>query len=162
MEKLEIVKHEFKPIYQKDSRILLLGSIPSIKSREVGFYYGNPNNRFWQVLEIIYQEKIIDKVAFLNKHHIALWDVCASCKISSSSDASIKNVTPNNLEIIINNSSIQAIFLNGQTAFKYYQKFFANKFLIPYFLLPSTSPANCRYKLNDLVTFYQKIKEYTS
>ena len=103
------VKHTLKPIYDENSKVLILGSLPSVKSREIGFYYGHPKNRFWSTLEKVFEEKIgnskEEKINFLKKHHIALFDVVKECDISSSSDASIKNVIPNNLKPILKNSN---------------------------------------------------------
>lgn len=154
------VKHEFKPIYNEESKILILGTMPSVKSREVGFYYAHPKNRFWTVLEIIFEEKIEDKEAFLLKHHIALWDVFASCSIKGSSDASIKNARPNKIPKLLKESNIKVIFTTGKTAYKYYLQFFKEKTHLPVFCLPSTSPANCKIKMPELVEEYSKIKEY--
>ena len=154
------VKHELAPIYNEESEVLILGSMPSVKSREVGFYYGHPKNRFWHVLEKVFNESIIDKKEFLLKHHLALWDVLASCEIKASSDASIKNAKPNDLEKIISKSKIKAIFTTGKTAYKYYIKFFEDKFDIPIFCLPSTSPANAKVSEKELVESYKIIKEY--
>lgn len=158
--KESIVKHELKPIYDEFSKILILGTMPSVKSRSVGFYYAHPKNRFWKVLEILFDTEIIEKETFLKENHIALWDVLKSCKINGSSDASIKEVVPNDIEKIIKNSSIKAIFTTGKIAHKYYQKFFKDKINIPEFNLPSTSPANCAIKMDELVKEYKKIKEY--
>ncbi len=156
---MEKVKHELPPIYNEFSRILILGTMPSVKSREVGFYYGHPKNRFWKVLENVFEEQIIDKKEFLLKHHIALWDVLASCSIKGSSDASIKNAKPNNIQKIIKETEIKAIFTTGKTAYKYYLKFFKDKIELPVFCLPSTSPANAKIKEEELVDAYKKIKD---
>ena len=154
-----IVKHVFEPIYDKNSKILILGTMPSVKSRSVGFYYGNPKNRFWKVLEEIFEEKVKDKKEFLLKRGIALWDVLASCEIEGSSDASIKKAVPNDLEKIIHNSHIEIIFTTGKTAYKYYMQFFKEKIDLPVYCLPSPSPANCRIKKEELRKSYEIIKE---
>ena len=154
------VNHEFEPIYDKFSQILILGSIPSKKSREVKFYYGHPKNRFWLVLENIFEEKIIDKKLFLKNHHIALWDVLASCEIEGSSDSSIKNEKVNDISKILKNTSIKVIFTTGKVAHKYYQKYFKNIIKIPEINLPSTSPANCAYSLEKLILEYKIILDY--
>lgn len=148
--------HPLKPIYNKDSEILILGSFPSIKSREAMFYYAHPQNRFWKILENIYQEEINDKTEFLLKHHIALWDVIKECEINQSSDNSIKNVQVNNLDEIINKTKIKKILLNGKTAYKLYIKYLKNNIDIDAFSLPSTSPANAVYSLTDLIEIYKK------
>lgn len=154
------VKHELKPIYNENSKILILGTMPSVKSREVGFYYAHPHNRFWWVLEQIFEEKIEDKIAFLLDKHIALWDVLAACTITGSSDASIKNAKPNNLQKIVKESKIEVIFTTGKTAYQYYLKFFKDKIDLPVFCLPSTSPANCKVKNEELINEYSIIKKY--
>lgn len=155
------VFHEFEPFYNSDSKILILGSIPSIKSREQGFYYGHPQNRFWLVLAQIFKEKvpitIKEKKEFLKKHNIALWDVLDSCEIENSSDSSIKDPTVNDIRIILNNSKIERIYTAGKTAYNLYNKYLLNKVGKETIYLPSTSPANCKMKLEDLVKEYQKI-----
>ena len=157
---MEKVKHELSPIYNEFSRILILGTMPSVKSREVGFYYGHPKNRFWKVLEKVFEEQIIDKKEFLLKHHIALWDVLSSCSIKGSSDASIKNAKPNKKEKILKETEIKAIFTTGKTAYKYYLKFFDEKIKLPVICLSSTSPANAKVSLEKLIEEYKIIKDY--
>lgn len=155
--------HTIEPFYNSNSKILILGSFPSVKSREIGFYYSHPQNRFWKIFEELFHESIIsieDKKAFLKKHNIALFDVCASCNIKASSDSSIRDVTPNNLDIIISGSKIEAIFFDGKTAYNLYQKFFKDKYNLPLIMLPSTSPANATYNLSKLVEEYKIIKKY--
>lgn len=154
------VKHELKPIYDENSKILILGTMPSVKSREVGLYYAHPQNRFWWVLEQVLEEQIKDKTTFLLDKHIALWDVLATCNITGSSDASIKNAKPNNLQKILKESKIEAIFTTGKTAYQYYLKFFKDKIDLPAFCLPSTSPANCKVKNDELIKEYSIIKKY--
>lgn len=154
------VKHELKPIYDENSKILILGTMPSVKSREVGLYYAHPQNRFWWVLEQVLEEQIKDKTTFLLDKHIALWDVLATCNITGSSDASIKNARPNNLQKILKESKIEAIFTTGKTAYQYYLKFFKDKIDLPVFCLPSTSPANCKVKNDELIKEYSIIKKY--
>lgn len=158
------VKHTLKPIYDESSKVLILGSLPSIKSREVGFYYGHPKNRFWSTLENVFEEKIgntkEEKIEFLKKHHIALFDVVKECDIFSSSDTSIKNVIPNNLKPILKNSNIKTIFTTGTKAHKLYKKYIYPKTKIEDIALPSTSPANCKKGIEELLTKeYRKIKE---
>lgn len=160
------VIHTLKPIYNENSKVLILGSIPSIKSREVGFYYSHPKNRFWKTLEKVYSEKIgdsiRDKINFLIKHNIALFDVLKSCDISSSKDSSIKNPIPNNLNPILKEANIKAIFTTGQKAYQLYQKYCYPKTGIKAILLPSTSPANCPKGIEEkLINAYSQIKEYT-
>lgn len=153
-------KHTIPAFYHKDSQVLILGSFPSVKSREEGFYYAHPQNRFWKILSHLYQEEIVDKKEFLTKHHIALFDVCASCEIKGSSDASIKKVVPNDLSKIMKESQIKAIILNGKTATNLYQKLIKG-LEIETISLPSTSPANATYSLDKLVEEYQIIKKFT-
>lgn len=152
------VEHELPPIFNEKSKILILGTMPSVKSREVKFYYGHPQNRFWKIMEIIFMQEIKDKERFLLEKHIALWDILESCKISS--DSSIKNEKPNNISYLLEKTSIKVIFTTGKTAHKYYEKYFKNKITIPEINLSSTSPANCAKKLYDLVEEYKIIKEY--
>jgi len=151
--------HSIKPYYNKDSKILILGSFPSIKSREAHFYYAHPQNRFWQVLGIVFKENIADdiknKKAFLKKHLIALYDVCKSCEINGSSDASLKIIEANDLTEILNNSAITQIYVNGFTAYKLYNKFIKPQINKEAVYLPSTSSANAKYQLEDLVNVYR-------
>lgn len=161
------VVHTLEPIYDKNSKCLILGSMPSVKSREMNFYYAHPKNRFWKTLEAIFNEQIgpsiNDKISFLKKHHIALFDVLKSCDISSSSDSSIKNPIVNDLSIILKTTNIKTIFTTGQTAYKLYQKYLFPKTNIGAILLPSTSPANCPKGIEEkLIIEYSKIKEVTN
>ncbi len=160
------VIHTIKPIYNQNSKVLILGSIPSIKSGEIGFYYSHPKNRFWKVLEKIYNEKINDtiqdKTNFLLKHNIALFDVLKSCDISSSSDNSIKNPIPNDLTPILKNSNIKIIFTTGKKAYQLYQKYCYPTTLIKAIYIPSTSPANCQKGIDEKLNLaYSQIKDYT-
>ena len=153
-------KHTIAPFYNEDSEILILGSFPSVASREEGFYYAHKRNRFWKVLSSIFDEEILDKKDFLTRHHLALFDVCASCEIKGSSDASIKEVVPNDLSEILKVSQIKVIFLNGETASKLYKKYMKD-ISIPTITLPSTSPANATFNLEMLIEKYKIIKEFT-
>ena len=160
------VSHTFGPIYDKNSRVLILGSIPSVKSREIGFYYAHPRNRFWKVLEEIYGEKIgesiLEKIDFLKEHYIALFDVLESCDISSSSDSSIKNPTVNDLSIILREANIKAIFTTGQKAYSLYKKYCYPNTKIEAIALSSTSSANCARGIYEkLIKEYKKIRDYT-
>ena len=147
------VKHTFKPIYNKESKILILGSIPSVKSREYNFYYGHPKNRFWELIAKIYNKKIpvtIDeKTDLILRNNLAIYDVIKSCDIEGSSDSSIKNVVINNINKIIRDSSINKIIFNGNKSYELYNKYESNKFnnLV---VLPSTSPANARFTFDKL------------
>ena len=147
--------HPIAPVFDKDSRVLILGSFPSVKSREEGFFYGHPQNRFWKVTASIFGEdvpKTIDeKKSFLLRNHIALWDVIGSCEINGSSDSSIRNVSVNNIEMILETADIQAIYLNGKKAFQLYQKHMLPVTGREGICLPSTSPANAAWQMERLV-----------
>lgn len=154
------VFHEFPPVFDENSKILILGSIPSIKSREEGFYYMHPKNRFWKVLEEVFQEEISNKKDFCLQHGIALWDTCASCEIHASSDASIKNIVPNDLSVILKKAKIKQIFTTGKKAHDIYQKYLFPIYKKEDICLSSTSPANARKGVEDLVLEYQILKKY--
>ena len=122
-----MIEHPIPPLFDRDSTVLILGSFPSVKSREAAFFYGHPQNRFWKVLSSVFGDEvpvtIEEKRRFLLRRHVALWDVIGSCDIEGSSDASIRNVTPNDLRPILSSADIRAIFVNGKTAYRYYQKY---------------------------------------
>lgn len=147
--------HTIKPFFSSDSEILILGSFPSVKSRETGLYYGHPHNRFWNVIANVYGEPIPrsveEKKEMLAAHKIALWDVIASCEINGSSDASIKNITVNPVEELICSTNVDRIITNGKTAQKYYEKYLQKKTGLAACDLPSTSPANAAYSLEALI-----------
>ncbi len=157
------VVHPFPPYYEKDSEILILGSIPSVKSREARFYYMHPKNRFWLVLSQVFQEEIPDSIeekkAFLRKYHIALWDVISTCQMSGSSDSSITAVKVNPIFDLISKTKIQKIYTTGKKADLLYQKYLETKVGIKATYLPSTSPANASFSLEKLVEKYQILKE---
>jgi hypoxanthine-DNA glycosylase len=157
---LKKVKHPFKPVYSKNSKIIFLGSIASIKSREIGYPYASPKNRFWKVLEIIFNEKVVDYKKFLLSKDIALWDVIKNCEISGSSDASIRNVVVNEIWEVLENSNIKQVFTNGKKADELYNKYIYPKTNIKSICLSSTSPANATKKLDDLVEEYKIILKY--
>ena len=146
--------HPIPPVFDAESKILLLGSFPSVKSRESGFFYGHPQNRFWKVLAAVFEDElpgtIEEKKVFLLRNHAAVWDVIASCDIKGSSDASIKNVTANDLTKILEAADIRQIFVNGRTAEKMYQKYTEPLIKRPCICLPSTSPANAAWSLERL------------
>ena len=154
MEK-ERVTHTFEPIYREDSRILILGTFPSVKSREQQFYYGHPRNRFWQVLAELACSKvpqnIEEKKEFLLQNRIALWDVIQSCTIEGSSDSSIRDVVPNNIPMLLNQSQIKEIYANGAKAYSLYEKYVYPSCLKQAVKLPSTSPANAAFSFEKLV-----------
>lgn len=147
--------HPIAPVFDKDSRVLILGSFPSVKSREEGFFYGHPQNRFWKVTASVFGEdvpKTIDeKKSFLLRNHIALWDVIGSCEIDGSSDSSIRNVSVNDIKMILETAGIQAIYLNGKKAFQLYQKHILPVTGREGICLPSTSPANAAWQMDRLV-----------
>lgn len=155
------VTHEFGPFYDENSKILILGSIPSPKSRELGFYYMHPQNRFWKVLSSVFDEEILisieDKKQFLKKYNIALWDVLKSCDIDGASDSSIKNPIPNDIGMMLKNSKIEKIYTVGKTAHKFYNKYILNKICIEDICLSSTSPANAKMSLEALVNEYKSL-----
>ncbi len=154
-------KHTLQPIYNKYTKILILGSMPSIKSRTKNFYYAHETNRFWKIIDILFNvnlNSIEEKKNFILKKNIGLFDVIKECEITGSSDSSIKNVKLNNIEKIINNTNIKYIFLTGKTAYNLYKKNF-NHLNIEYFYLPSPSSANASYNLDALVNIYSIIKK---
>lgn len=157
-------KHNLDPFYNNTSKILILGSFPSIKSREVGFYYSHPQNRFWKVLASVFKEEvpvnIDDKKKLLIKNNIALFDVCATCDIKASSDASIRNVVPNDLDEIFKVSNIKVIAFDGKTAYNLYQKYFKDKYDVDLVCLPSTSPANATWNTKMLINEYKVLNKY--
>jgi double-stranded uracil-DNA glycosylase len=156
------IEHTFEPVFDKNSRILILGSLPSVKSREQGFYYGHPQNRFWKVLAGIYDCDtpvcIEDKKKMLLYNNIAIWDVIQSCDIVGSSDSSIKNVAPTNLSLIFAQCNIKGIYANGKTAARLYRKFSQKITGLEIIELPSTSPANAAFNLERLIGEWVKIK----
>ena len=146
--------HPIDPTYSEESEILILGSFPSVRSRETGYFYGHPQNRFWKVLAALFNEEVPlgndEKKAFLLRHHIAVWDVIRECSLSGSSDSSIRDVVPNDLKEIIHHSRISRIYCNGTTAYRLFQKYQKDLSGIKVFLLPSTSAANAAYSLERL------------
>jgi len=158
------VRHILKPIYNENSKILILGTIPSPKSREIGFYYGHPQNRFWKVLSEILNEKLPqtneEKTNLILKYNIALWDVLDSCDIEGASDSSIKNPKPNDLNSIIKKTKITTIFVTGKKAESLYKKLCEKDTKIPCICLPSTSPANCSIKYLELKEKYKTILQF--
>ena len=149
------VKHPFPPLYDENSQILILGSFPSVKSREVKFFYGHPQNRFWKVVANVFDEKIPesidDKRSLILKNHLALWDVISECEITGSSDASIKNAKANDISVILKDSSIKKIIVNGKTAERLYIKYIEPVTGIKAVVMPSTSPANAAWSLDRLI-----------
>ena len=157
-----MINHPISPIYDKNSRILILGSFPSVKSREAEFFYGHPQNRFWRVIAAVFEcsvpQTVDEKKIFLLTHGIALWDVISSCEIEGSSDSSIKDVVPNDLSEIFAVADIKQIFVNGRTAEKYYNKYMKEQYGREAVCLPSTSPANAAWTFERLVCAWRVIK----
>ena len=157
----ELLIHPFPALYDEDSRILILGSFPSVKSREEGFYYAHPQNRFWKIMERLFGTKlqtIDEKKAFLHKEHIALWDSIASCTIHGSADSAIENATANDIKGLIEKTRIKAIFTNGAKAHDIYMRYcLKDTGMIPV-KLPSTSPANAAYSLDRLLESWKTIQ----
>ena len=155
--------HEFPPVFDKNSEILILGSFPSVKSREESFYYANPQNRFWKLMAQLLNESTPkdtkDKIAMLKKHKIALWDVIESCDIVGSSDSSISNVVPVDISQILSRANIIKVYANGGKAFELYNKYLYPKTQLEITKLPSTSPANAGYSFDKLLSEWKKILE---
>lgn len=172
----QTVEHIFEPVFNESSRILILGSLPSVKSRENHFYYGHPQNRFWKLLAKLYpqyerEEKggagetetaavpqtIEEKKEFLYRHHIAVWDVIAQCDIIGSSDSSIKNVIPNDMHRIIDNAPIERIYANGGKAYELYMQYCYPVCRREIIKLPSTSPANAAFSMEKLIEAWRVV-----
>ena len=154
------IKHPFPPLFDKNSKVLILGSFPSVKSREQMFFYGHPQNRFWKVIAAIFGAEtpatIEEKRKLILKNHLALWDVIAECEITGSSDASIRNARANDLGSIIENSAVKKIIVNGKTAEKLYIKYIEPVTGIKAVVMPSTSPANAAWSLDRLIETWKK------
>ena len=163
---MEPIMHPIPPVYDKNSEILILGSFPSVKSREGCFFYHHPQNRFWKILALVMEqpvpETIDEKKRFLIKNHIAVWDVIASCTIEGSSDSSIKNVVPNDLSEILSAAPVRQIFCNGGTSHQYYKKYQEKTTGRTAIRLPSTSPANAAWNLERLKSEWNAIRDYLS
>lgn len=157
-------QHNIAPIFDQNSRVLVLGSFPSVKSRENGFYYFHPQNRFWRVLERLYGSDELKTVGqkreFLLRHNIALWDVISSCDVTGSSDSSIKNVVLNDVSMITDAADIKAVFCNGAAAYRLYCRYLENEVGMSAVQLPSTSPANAAFSLDRLCEEWKAITEY--
>lgn len=154
--------HEFEPVYDKYSKILILGTFPSVKSREIQFYYGHPQNRFWKVLSGILKQQtplsVEEKKGFLLDNGIAVWDVIKSCDIVGSNDSSIKNVVAADIGGLLERTAIRKIYGNGATAGKLYKKYLQETVGREMTVLPSTSPANAAYTLERLKQEWKQIK----
>lgn len=156
---MQQLDHPFPPVVDENCRILILGSFPSVKSREDGFFYGHPQNRFWRMLAAVLNEEVPTdipaKKALLLRHHIALWDVIASCEIEDSSDASVKNAVPVDISHVTSVAAIERVICNGNLAHKLYQRFLESQTGIKALALPSTSPANAAFSLDKLISAWQ-------
>ena len=158
-----MINHPFPPLYDENSRVLILGSFPSVKSREEMFFYGHPQNRFWRVLAAVFEcdvpKTVEEKRKMLLLHGVALWDVLASCEIEGSADSTIKNAEPNDLSPIFSAAKIEKVFVNGRTAEKYYNKYMKEKLGREAVCLPSTSPANAAWSQGRLAEAWMVIKK---
>ena len=157
----ERILHPFPPLFDSESRTLILGSFPSVKSREAMFFYGHPQNRFWRLIALLCHEDtpqtIEEKSSLILRHHLALWDSIRSCTITGSSDSSVRDVVPNDLRVIFDNSKTERVFCNGALSHKMYMKYIYPQTGIAAVKLPSTSPANAAYSLERLAESWQVI-----
>ena len=162
--KEEKIIHPIPPLYDENCAILILGSFPSVKSRETMFFYGHPQNRFWKLMAALFDEKnpqtVEEKKALALRNHIAMWDTIHSCTITGSSDSSIKDVVPNDLSVILEHSKVEHVFCNGVTSYKLYMKYIYPETGIKAVKLPSTSPANAAFNMERLIIEWHIIKEY--
>ena len=158
-----MIEHPFGPLYSGHSRILILGSFPSVRSREMNFFYGHPQNRFWKVVAAVFDspvpETIDEKKELIISNDLALWDSIASCEITGSSDASIKNVKANDISIILDNCRIEQIYCNGRKSHELYCKFIEANTGREAVCLPSTSPANAKWTLDKLTDAWSVIRQ---
>lgn len=161
---MEYVAHEFAPVWNRDSRVLVLGTFPSVKSREQGFYYGHPRNRFWKVTAALLKcrvpETVEEKKKMLLEGHIAVWDVIESCEIEGSSDSSIRNVKANDIGGLLEKSAVKAVFANGDKAYQLYCRYCREQAGMDIMKLPSTSPANAAWQLEDLTRAWRVMEKY--
>ena len=162
---MERIEHTIDPVFRTDSRVLILGTMPSPRSREQGFYYGHPRNRFFPVLAEVFGETVPTDVParkeFLLRHRVAVWDVLKSCMITGASDASIRDPVPNDLRRILNAADIQKVYTTGTAAYRLYRGLCLPDTGMDADLLPSPSPANCRLPMEDLIRSYSVIRRYT-
>lgn len=158
-----MILHSIPPVFDSRSEILILGSFPSVKSREQQFFYGHSQNRFWRVLAEVFgvrcPESVDEKKAFLLEHRIALWDVIGACEITGSADTSIRNAVPNDLSAIFETAAIRTIFVNGSTAKRYYDRYLRPRLGRDAICLPSTSPANAAWSLERLVEMWRIVRQ---
>ena len=153
--------HPFPPLFDSESRVLILGSFPSVKSREARFFYGHPQNRFWKLIPRLFDapvpQTIEEKKALILSCHLALWDTIQSCTITGSSDSSVRDVVPNDLRVIFDNSKTERVFCNGALSHKMYMKYIYPQTGIAAVKLPSTSPANAAWSLDRLTEAWRVI-----
>ena len=158
---MERLEHPFGPLFNENSKVLILGSFPSVKSREQNFFYGHPQNRFWKVIAAVFRQPlpqtIEEKKQLILDSRLALWDSIASCEITGSSDSSIRNAQPNDLGIILNHCEIERIYCNGRKSFELYQKYIKGQTGREAVCLPSTSPANAQWTLEKLIRAWSVI-----
>lgn len=158
-----MILHPIPPVFDESCEILILGSFPSVRSREEKFFYGHPQNRFWRVLAAVFgvdvPETIAAKTEFLLSRHIALWDVLASCEIVGSQDSSIKNAKPNDLQMILDAAPIREIYVNGKTAEKFFKKYLREALGREAICLPSTSPANAAWTMEKLTEAWKILRK---
>ncbi len=156
-----MIIHPIPPLFDSESKTLILGSFPSVKSREAAFFYGHPQNRFWAVAAAVLgypkPETVEEKKKMILENHLAMWDVIESCEIEGSADSTIRNVTANDLSLILENSKVDRIIVNGKTAEKYYIRYTYPQTGIKAICLPSTSPANAAWSLKKLVEAWKII-----
>lgn len=162
MAETQTLVHPIPPLFDAQSRVLILGSFPSVKSREAQFFYGHPQNRFWKLLALLFDEEtpvtVEEKRALVLRHRLALWDTIRSCTVTGSSDSSICNVVPNDLRVILQHSCVDRIYCNGATSFRLYQKYILPQTGIPAQKLPSTSPANAAWSMERLYRAWEVIR----
>ena len=157
------IRHPFGPLFGPESRVLILGSFPSVKSREQEFFYGHPQNRFWKVIAALFGEAVPltvpEKRELILSHGLALWDSIASCVITGSSDASIRDARPNDLHIILDHAPIERICCNGRKSYEMYEKYLMPSLGREAACLPSTSPANAQWPLEKLIAAWSVVAE---
>ena len=156
------LNHPFGPLYDENSRVLILGSFPSVKSREQNFFYGHPQNRFWKVVSIIFEQPVPqtveEKKQLILSSGLALWDSIASCEITGSSDSSIRNARANDIRIILDSCNIERIYCNGRKSHELYKKYIDPQTGREAVCLPSTSPANAQWTLEKLIEEWSVIR----
>ena len=156
-----MILHPIAPVWDARAEVLILGSFPSVASREAGFYYAHPQNRFWKLMELLFAEPVppdaAGKRAFLLAHRVALWDVIASCEITGSADSTIRHAVPNDIRPLLASGAVTRVFLNGGKAGRLYQKYLAPSVGLEAVVLPSTSPANAAWSLERLTQAWKCI-----